>query len=127
MNKTNYLRQAVANHVLKGVIYTPPSVRYLALFVITPTASLAGTEVSGGSYARQSCTFVTPVLGVSSNSLIITFSIPTADWGLVEGVGLFDASTGGNMLYFGSLGTPRTVWTGDDMYFPSGYFNLQET
>ncbi len=127
MNKTNYLRNALANHTLRGVVYTPPSVWYIALFIVTPTNVGGGTEVTGGSYARQAVTFSTAVLGECHNTGVITYTTPTLDWGNIPGVALFDALTAGNMLYFGSLGTPRTVYAGDPLYFPSGYFSITES
>lgn len=126
MNKTNYLRQAIANHALRGVAWTPPTEWFIALFNVTPTAAGGGTEVATGSYTRKEVTFAVPTDGATSNTLAINFATPTLDWGDVPGVALFDAETSGNMLYFGTLGTPKTIYAGDDVYFPSGYFAISE-
>jgi len=93
---------------------------------VTPTSAGGGTEVATGSYARQAVTFGVPVVGATSNSLVINFPTPTSDWGDIPGVAIFDAGTSGNMLYFGELGTPKTVYAGDDIYFPVGYFVIAE-
>ena len=49
----------------------------------------------------------------TSNNNVITFAAPTANWGTIAGFGIFDAASGGNMLYFGSLTTSKTVNNGD--------------
>lgn len=127
MNKSDYLRNALVNHTLRGVAYTPPSALYLALFNVTPTSSGGGTEVSGGGYLRRVVTFAAPTAGSTSNVSTVTFPTPTLDWGNVLGVAVYDALSAGNMLYFGNLGTPKTVYAGEEFYFPSGYFQIDET
>lgn len=126
LNKTDYLRQAMANMTLRGVVWTPPTEWFIALFNVTPTSVGGGTEVATGSYIRQEVTFAVPTLGATSNSGAINFPTPSLDWGDIPGVALFDAETAGNMLYFGTLGTPKTVYAGDEIYFPSGYFAIAE-
>jgi hypothetical protein len=39
---------------------------------------------------------------------------------------LFDASSGGNMLYFGSLSTPRYIDVNDQLKFPMGQLIASE-
>lgn len=108
------LSSAFANRVYDwlmrpGETVTRPSAIYAALLV-------SGTEVSGGSYARVNVTtsFGAPSAGVGSNTGAITFPSPTANWGTVNQVQLFDASSGGNALTVAkSLTTPRTINNGD--------------
>lgn len=127
LNKSDYLRNALVNHTLRGVAFTPPSAWYVALFNVTPTSAGGGTEVSGGAYARLPVVFSVPTLGATSNNAPLNFLTPTSDWGEILGVALFDAASGGNMLYFGALGTPKTVFEGDaGLYFPAAYFAISE-
>ena len=49
--------------------------------------------------------------GTTSNNSAIAFPAATADWGTVVAVGIFDASTGGNLLFFGSV-TSQSVPNG---------------
>jgi hypothetical protein len=109
------------------VPWTPPTAWYIALFNVTPTSAGGGTEVATGSYVRQPVTFAPPTLGATSNASPVNFPVPSLDWGYLPGVALFDAATTGNMLYFGVLGTPRTVYAGEDLYFPAGYFSITES
>ena len=108
---------------------TGPTTLYVALYTANPSDTGGGTEVTGGSYARvavtsslanwagtqaaASTTASSGTSGTTSNNNAITFPAPTANWGSVTGVGILDASTGGNLLFFGALGTAKTVNSGD--------------
>ena len=105
-NISTYLANALLGHAFDYASYTMPA-PYLGLFTTTPTmpAGTGGVEVTGGSYARQSLTagFAAPSAGSITNVSTVTFPTPTASWGSVTGVGLFDASTSGNLLWAAPL------------------------
>ena len=106
-----------------------PTSLYVALYTANPTDSAAGTEVTGGSYARvavtsslanwagtqaaASTTASSGSSGTTSNNNAITFPAPTANWGTITGIAILDALTGGNELFFGALTTSKTVNNGD--------------
>lgn len=106
-----------------------PTSLYVGLFTTAPTDSTAGTEVSGGSYARVavtsslanwagtqsagSTTASTGTSGTTSNNGTITFPAPTANWGTIVAAGVFDSSSGGMLLAYGALTTNKTVNNGD--------------
>lgn len=87
------------------------------------------TEASGGSYARVSVTrslanfagtqsagstvASSGTGGLTSNNNAITFAAPSANWGVVYGMGVWDASSSGNLWAWGALTTPKTVNNGD--------------
>lgn len=110
---SNYLENALINATLRNTSYTSPSTVYLALYTSDPTDADAGTEVSGGSYARQSITFGSPSNGVSTNSAAIEFPQATGSWGTVAYIGIRDASTAGNLLFHTALDASKTIATGD--------------
>ena len=110
---SNYLENALINATLRNTGYTSPSVVYLALYTSDPTDSDTGTEVSGGSYARQSITFGAPSNGVTTNSAAIEFPQATGSWGTVSYVGIRDALTTGNLLYHTALDSSKTIESGD--------------
>lgn len=124
--KSHYLDNAVLNHVLRNVSLTSPATVYAALFTVVPTPSTSGTEVTGGSYARVATTFGAPALGVSTNSAPVAFPTATANWGTVVAVGIFDAVSGGNLLYFGLLTTSKAVDNGDTASFASSALSITE-
>jgi hypothetical protein len=110
---SNYLENALINATLRNTSYTSPSVVYLGLYTSDPTDADTGTEVTGGSYARQAVTFGAPSNGVSTNTAAIEFPQATGTWGTVGWVGIEDASTGGNLLYHTALDASKTIATGD--------------
>ncbi|AIQ69532.1 phage tail fiber protein [Paenibacillus graminis] len=121
MGVSNYLSTALLNMVFRNTAYTRPTTVYVALYTSNPTAADTGQEVTGGAYVRQSVAFAAPaaVGGVQTvkNSADIVFPIATANWGLVTHVGIRDAATGGNLLYFGELDNARTILTSDVFKF----------
>ena len=110
---STYLQNAVVNATLRNTSYTSPTTVYVGLYTAAPTAGGGGTEVSGGSYARTAVTMGSPSSGVSTNSANCTFPTATASWGTVTYMGIFDASTSGNMLYFAPLTNSKTIDIGD--------------
>jgi hypothetical protein len=127
MPKTFYLDNNFINVALRNTSFTPPTPIYVALFTTAPTAAGGGVEVTGGSYARQTATFVAPTNGQTSNSVDILFPIATANWGTIKAFALMDAGSGGNMLYFGNLSAERTVLTSDQVKFAAGQLGVQES
>ena len=97
---------------------------YLALFTSAPNETGIGTEVSGGSYARQQVTFGNPSAGVMKNSAAIEFPTATATWGTAVAWGLFDASTGGNLVWYGNITTPKELLSGDIYRVNAGNLKL---
>lgn len=127
---SDYLENKLVDHIFRGVSFTAPSQLHVALFTAAPSDSGGGTEVSGGSYARAALspstanwastggatTTTNPSAGTggaTSNNSAITFPAPTANWGTVTHFGIFDASSGGNLLIHGALTASKTVNNGD--------------
>ncbi|MAL86560.1 MAG: hypothetical protein CMI23_09440 [Opitutae bacterium] len=123
MSFSNYLEDAVLNHVFGGSSYTAPTTLYVALFTSAPSDTGGGTEVSGGAYARQTGAF-TVSSGTASNSSAIEYPTATADYGTVVAMGIFDASSGGNLLAYGSLTTSKNVSTGDVLRFNASAIDI---
>lgn len=106
MAMSDYLEAALLNEVLRNTGYTPPATVYLAMYTAAPSDSGGGTEVVGGSYARQAVTFAAPVGNTVSNSASLTFTnMPACT---VVAIGIFDALTSGNLLFHHTLGTSKT-------------------
>lgn len=133
--KANYLEEGLLNHIFRSTSFSQPGTLYIALFTTAPGEDgTGGTEVSGGSYARASVdttdsTWTDPSAGTqgeTDNVAKIVFPVATANWGTVTDVGIYDASGGGNLLYFGSLGASVAVAVGDQPYFDVGALNVQE-
>jgi hypothetical protein len=109
---TDFLSGKVIDHIFRNQAYTVPTTVYVGLYTTMPTRSTAGTEVSGGSYARVAVTFSAASSGTSANSGTLTWPAATADWGTVLGVCISDASTAGNQLWYGTLTASRNITNG---------------
>ena len=120
MSFSNYLETKVLNHVFGATAYTAPATMYLALFTAVSDGE-AGTvtEVSGGGYARQTVAFTATAGNTISNTSAVEFPTATASYGTVTHVGVYDASTGGNLMVYASLTTSKAIDTGDVFRVPA--------
>jgi len=121
---SNYLENALINVTLRATSYTAPTTVYVALYTSDPTDADAGTEVSGGSYARQSVTFAAPSDGVTTNSADVTFPTATGTWGTVGWLAIRDASTAGNLLYYTPLDVSKSITSGDVFKIATGNLSV---
>jgi hypothetical protein len=114
MSLSNLFETRVLTWLFTGDAVTRPSAFYIALFTSNPAEDASGTEVStsGTAYARQSATF-TVSGNEATNSAAIEFPTATASYGTVSHVGIFDASTGGNLIAYAALTTSKAIDTGD--------------
>jgi hypothetical protein len=84
-NLSDYLENKLLDHFLATAAYTAPSNVYVALMTVAEDdTGTAGTEVTGGSYARQSATFDSAASGATQNSgnlallLVLQSTMPVA-------------------------------------------------
>ena len=122
---SDYLEDKVLDHVFGGVAYTQPT-KHVALYTVAPTDTGGGTEVTGGSYARQTGAFTVSGTNptTASNSAAIEYPTATANYGTVVAVGILDASSGGNLLAYANLDTSKSVTTGDVFRFDTGDLDI---
>lgn len=125
---SNYLENKLLDHTLGNTAFSQPSTLYVGLFTGTPNSNLeAGTltdEVSGGSYTRKAVTFGAASSGSASNSATVTFDTATANWGTITSVAVLDASTSGNVLFYGSVTSSKTIESGDTFQISSGNLTI---
>ena len=124
MSFSNYLETEILDHVFAGAAYTAPSTKYLALFTAVADGEAGSvTEVSGGGYARQTVAFTTSG-NTTSNNAAVEFPTATANYGTVTHVGVYDASSSGNLMADASLSSSKTIETGDVFRVPSGDLDI---
>ena len=121
MSFSNTYETHVLNYVFTTTSVTRPTAWYLALFTSNPAEDASGSEVStsGTAYARQSATF-TVSGNTASNSGAIAFPTATASYGTVTHVGVYTASSGGDLIAYAALSTSKAIDTGDVFRVPSG-------
>jgi len=129
--KSDFLENELLDHVLGNAAYSAPATIYVALYTVTPSDAGGGTEATGGSYARKAVTnnatnWPAAAGGAKANGTLIEFVEATADWGEVVAFGLFDALSGGNLMYWGPISPSKTVSSGDTPKFKAGDLALTE-
>ncbi len=118
---TNNLVAAEANRLLDASFavasYTAPTgPMKLALATVTGTPTTAGTEVTGGSYARQTITMGSASGASCSNTNSISFTaMPAAT---VTGIDIYDSAGTPRRAWVGALTSSKTVGSGDTLSFP---------
>lgn len=131
MSKSNYLENAVLDHIFGKGAYTVPTI-YVALWTATLTDASTGDtagECSGGAYARvetAASDWDDAASGEIDNTSAITFPTATAAWGTVTHFALLDASTSGNILFHEALNASREVAEGATPTFAIGSLVVTE-
>lgn len=110
---SDYAENALFNHLLRNVPLTSPTTVYVALFTSNPTDAGTGTEVAVGNYVRQPVTFGAPSNGVGSNSGQVLWDPASVAFGTITHVGIYDASTSGNLLMHAALNASKVIGAGD--------------
>lgn len=131
---SNYLSNKLIDLILRGQAYTWPSSLWQAALSAEPNNAGGGTEVGGGvNYARLE--FVSSLAAWSatqaagttvastgtggrlSNNAVRVFAAPTGPWGVIGWSELLDASTVGNLMFWGALAAPKTIGIGRPLTF----------
>lgn len=123
---SDYLEEKYLN-MMRGTAFTAPSAVYLALFTAAPSDSGGGTEVSGNAYARQAITFAAASNPAGTMTTSATIDFPTATpsgWGTITHMGIFDASSAGNLLWHGALTASVTINASEFFRMASGNLTL---
>ena len=124
--KSNYLELKVLDHFLGTSSTTAPSNVYLALHTADPGEAGSGAEVSGNGYSRQAVTFAAASSGSAASNSVEEFTASGGSFGTVSHFGIWDASSSGNLLYYGALTASKVIADGDTLRFASGAITISE-
>lgn len=139
---TDYAENKIVDDLFRTTAYTKPTTVYVGLVLQSAgcSDSAAGTEVSGGSYARVAISkgdaswkgTHASVTGASSgtggtisNAAAVTFPAATADWGNVGYFAIYDASTAGNQIICSAMTAQRNITTGSTPAFAIDALTIQ--
>lgn len=105
---SNYLKNAVFNHLYKGIPLPTFPTLYAGYMTSAPSDAAAGTEPAIGAYARQALAnngvnWAATGGGIKENATAVQFPITTAAQGSAGWTGLWTAATGGQFLSYGPL------------------------
>ena len=124
---SDFLEKELLDHIFPtSASYTRPTNLFCALYTAVPADSGGGTEVAAGGYTRVTSDAwnvgTTSDGGTStvSNSSAISFPQASANWNTIAAFGIFDTSTGGNLMAWGTLTTYKVVSSGDTASFSAG-------
>jgi hypothetical protein len=121
-NLTTAAANKIGDSANGGTSWQPTGALKLALMTANGDANSAGTEVTGGSYARQTFTPTAYSGGVCSNSGTISFGpMPACT---VVGVEIYDSAGTPFRIWWDSLNTARVVAAGDTASFAPGSLTL---
>lgn len=115
--------QKMLDWVFGGAAATQPSSRLIALSLGTPS-SVSGSEVGSNSgYARQTMSpgAAASPAGSVSNNVAVTFG-PFSSSNAIQGALIYDTISinSGNIWWYGTLLTARTVLPGDTLVIATG-------
>ena len=119
-----YATKAMLDWCLGGASPTQPTTRALGLSLGVPS-SVSGSEMTTGlGYTRQSAGFgaAASPAGSATNNAAVTFG-PFNTALTISGIQLWDTIltlNSGNMLWYGTLTTARTLASGDSLVIASG-------
>ena len=115
MSFSNTFETHVLNYVFTATSVTRPTAWYVALFTSNPAEDASGTEVStsGTAYVRKTVSF-TVSGNLATNSGAVEFPTATGSgFGTVTHIGVFDASTSGNLIAYSALSASKAIAAGD--------------
>ena len=120
------LPDTIENQLLDALVgttaYTVTTPIKLALVTANGSDSSAGTQVTGGSYARQNIAFAAASSGSITNSGVISFTgMPACT---VVGIEIYDNAGTPKRLAYGALTASRTVTAGDTVQFSASSVTL---
>lgn len=135
---SNYLEEALLNHLFRTTTYTQPTVLAIALCTATPGETDTGstiTEVANSNnYSRQTlnpadANWTDPSAGTqgeTDNASAITFGPASGSWGTITSFAICDSATygAGNMLIYGDLDASKAIGNGDSFSFSTGNLNI---
>lgn len=121
--KSAYLRSKMVKLVSNQQAFSAPSNLYLAIYSSDPTINNTGVEAAGGSYARQQLSFAAESNGTVQSNTSESFTMPAGTW---THWGILDASSAGNLLYFGSFDIGIVTAGGGSISIASGDISITE-
>lgn len=118
--KTQTRENAVLN-TMRGTTYTGFNA-YAGLLTTAATDTTSGTEVSGSSYARQLAGFGAPSGNPASmsNAAEINFPVVTSSSYAPVQIGIYDASSAGNIVGFVPAFSAVTIAVGGQARIAAG-------
>lgn len=132
---SDYMENALAAWIAGTNMPAAPATVSVGLFTANPAdtgtggAPANGTEATGTGYARQPITTATGWSAVAvtgtdqhvSNAAAISFgTVGAGAWGTITGVGIWDAPSGGNLLFWFAISPTQVTAQGSTVSINAG-------
>lgn len=137
---SDVLENRLVDHIFRAQSFTAPTNLFIGLLTAAPSDAGGGTEVTGNNYGRATvaCSLAnwagtqsagstvasSGTGGQTSNNNAITFATPSGTWGTVTHFGIYDAVSGGNLLFWGALTIAKTINQSDTVTFPAASLTI---
>ena len=127
---SNYSENLILNSLFGGVTLNPPSSLYFGLSTTSIDEIGNGIlEPVGNGYTRvtvanNTTSFPTTSTSQKSNGISISFPQSSGAWGTIIDFFVSDSLSGGNILCYGTLSTPKDVTSGDILSFGMGNLTI---
>ena len=113
----------LADDIINTKIKNSPT--YIALFKSNPNRDNSGIEIDATSYERVAITFGTSSNGIVRNDVSVSFPQAMENWGVASYYGIYDSSTGGNLLFSDRFYYDDDIITGRIVTIPALQLQLQ--
>jgi hypothetical protein len=117
---SNFAENLLLDWLMTDGTATRPTAWYVGLYSAAPNDTGGGTEISGNGYARQAVTFSAGSGRATANTNNVDFTPSGGNWAEATHFGIFDASSGGNLLLWSPLDANVTALNGVTYRFAIG-------
>ena len=124
---SNYLETEILDWINGNAFATQPSATWVQLFNGSPTETgLSGTALySRVAVAAGGWTQTSGATATITNTAAITITTSASSATTATDFGVFDNSTSGNLLFYGSLTTTKNIASGDEVKFNASSLTLR--
>lgn len=129
---TTYQQQRMLSRAFGNVAYTEPSVLYIGISTTEILEDGTGaTEPTDPAYARVAVdnnisNWENLISGAGrQNAVPVEWNAATANQNTITYTGIWDSSTGGNVLYYSELITPKPVGIDDVLRADAGNIQIR--
>lgn len=123
---SNYMEDAITGWINGTTFPAAPTNTFVQLYSQDPTdaGSATGALYTRITYASGGWTRGTGGAGTLTNTNVITITSSAGSAATASHFAVFDASTGGNLIFHGALSTSKSIAVGDEVKFNASQLTL---
>lgn len=123
---SNYMEDAITGWINGTTFPAAPTNTFVQLYSQDPTdaGSATGALYTRVTYAAGGWTRGTGGAGTLTNTNVITITSSAGSAATASHFAVFDASTGGNLIFHGALTASKSIAVGDEVKFNASQLTL---